>query len=138
MHEKESCEAGFSACSGSRKRHSSVPLQCDPRGAFLSYGNEVSYTIKNAPSGAFFFLVQVEIKSNVQQDADSCGNRCGKSDPCQAGVWLDTHEVSEGETDAEGLDQTLEHNPEGFVVTVEVADHAEQNSGDDGFGRKAL
>ena len=29
---------------------------------------------------------------------------------CQAGVWLDTHEVSEGETDAEGLDQTLEHN----------------------------
>ena len=119
MHEKESCEAGFSACSGSRKRHSSVPLQCDPR-------------------GAFFFLVQVEIKSNVQQDADSCGNRCGKSDPCQAGVWLDTHEVSEGETDAEGLDQTLEHNPEGFVVTVEVADHAEQNSGDDGFGRKAL
>ena len=39
---------------------------------------------------------------------------------------------------AEGLDQTLEHNPERFVVTVEVADHAEQNSGDDGFGRKAL
>ena len=65
MHKKESCEAGFSACSGSRKRHSSIPLQCDPRGAFLSYGNEVSYTIKNAPSGAFFFLVQVEKKSNV-------------------------------------------------------------------------
>lgn len=53
-------------------------------------------------------------------------------------VRLDTHEVSEGETDAEGLDQTLEHNPERFVVAVEVADHAEQNSGDDGFGRKAL
>ena len=69
--------------------------------------------------------VQVEIKSKVQQDADSCGNRCGKSDPCQAGVWLDTHEVSEGETDAEGLDQSLEHNPERFVVAVEVADHAE-------------
>jgi len=31
----ESCEAGFSACGGSRKRHSSIPLQCDPRGAFL-------------------------------------------------------------------------------------------------------
>ena len=45
-HKKESCEAGFSACGGSRKRHSSIPLQCDPRGAFLSYGNEVSYTIK--------------------------------------------------------------------------------------------
>ena len=24
-----------SACGGSRKRHSSIPLQCDPRGAFL-------------------------------------------------------------------------------------------------------
>ena len=32
---KESCEAGFSACGGSRKRHSSIPLQCDPRGAFI-------------------------------------------------------------------------------------------------------
>ena len=46
---KESCEAGFSACGGSRKRHSSIPLQCDPRGAFLSYGNEVSYTIRKPP-----------------------------------------------------------------------------------------
>jgi len=34
-HKKESCEAGFFACGGSRKRHSSIPLQCDPRGAFL-------------------------------------------------------------------------------------------------------
>ena len=47
---KESGEAGFSACGGSRKRHSSIPPQCDPRGVFLSYGNEVSYTIKkNVP-----------------------------------------------------------------------------------------
>ena len=72
-----------------------------------------------------FFLVQAEIKSNVQQDADGCGNRRGKSDLCQTGVGLDAHKVSEGETDAEGLDQSLEHNPEGFVVAVEVADHAE-------------
>ena len=48
---KESCEAGFSACGGSRKRHSTIPPQCDPRGAFLSYGNEVSHTIKK-DSGA--------------------------------------------------------------------------------------
>jgi len=44
---KESGEAGFSACGGSRKRHSSIPPQCDPRGAFLLYGKEVSYTIKS-------------------------------------------------------------------------------------------
>ena len=29
----ESCKAGFSACVGSRKRHLSIPTQCDPRGA---------------------------------------------------------------------------------------------------------
>ena len=45
--EKESCSTGFSACGGSRKRHSTIPSQCDPRGAFLSYRNEVFYTIKN-------------------------------------------------------------------------------------------
>ena len=31
----ESCFAGFSACGGSRKRHSTIPPQCDPRGAFI-------------------------------------------------------------------------------------------------------
>ena len=89
IFKKESCKAGFSACGGSRKRHSTIPPQCDPRGAFiivwkrsflydnkecalahsraearllqqpstlapsahprgafLSYGNEVSYTMK--------------------------------------------------------------------------------------------
>ena len=46
FYEKGSCKAGFSACGGSRKRHSSIPPQCDPRGVFLSYGNKVSYTIK--------------------------------------------------------------------------------------------
>ena len=93
FYEKGSCKAGFSACGGSRKRHSSIPPQCDPRGAFiivwkrsflydnkecalahsraearlprqpstpapsayprgafLSYGNEVFYTIKNPTS----------------------------------------------------------------------------------------
>ncbi len=45
-NEKESCSTGFSACGGARKRHSTIPPQCDPRGAFLSYGNEVSYMIK--------------------------------------------------------------------------------------------
>ena len=31
----ESCFAGFSACGGSRKRHSTIPPQFDPRGAFI-------------------------------------------------------------------------------------------------------
>ena len=53
LSKKESCEAGFSACGGSRKRHSTIPPQCDPRGAFLSYRNEVSYTIKRMCLGTF-------------------------------------------------------------------------------------
>ena len=44
-NEKESCSTGFSACGGSRKRHSTIPPQCDPRGAFYVIG--ISYHIKN-------------------------------------------------------------------------------------------
>ena len=53
FYEKESCKAGFSACGGSRKRHSSIPLQCDPRGAFYPYRNKVSYTIKKQAGPLF-------------------------------------------------------------------------------------
>jgi len=53
--EKESCFTGFSACGGSRKRHSTIPPQCDPRGAFLSYRNEVSYTIKKEMQNCISF-----------------------------------------------------------------------------------
>ena len=45
--------AGFSACGGSCKRHSSTPPQCDPCGAFLSHRNEVSYEIKKGPECAY-------------------------------------------------------------------------------------
>lgn len=43
----ESCSTGFSACGGSHKRQDSILPQCDPRGAFLSYRNEVFYAINN-------------------------------------------------------------------------------------------
>ena len=66
-NEKESCSTGFSACGGSRKRHSTIPPQCDPRGAFLSYKNEVSYTIgiaaqsSNLRTERHFF----DVKTNI-------------------------------------------------------------------------
>ena len=41
--------ARFSACGGSLLRHVSIPTQCEPRGAFLSYRNEVFYMIKKLP-----------------------------------------------------------------------------------------
>ena len=95
-------------------------------------------SLQNLCRRLIFVSFKPEEKAYIEQNAHYGGGGCGQTDHRQAGVGLDTHEVSEGETDAEGLDQTLEHNPERFVVTVEVADHAEQNSGDDGFGRKAL
>ena len=67
LDKKESCSTGFSACGGSRKRHSTIPPQCDPRGAFLSYRNEVSYTIgiaaqsSNLRTERHFF----DVKTNI-------------------------------------------------------------------------
>ena len=68
MDKKESCSTGFSACGGSRKRHSTIPPQCDPRGAFLSYKNEVSYTIGIAAQSSNLrterqFLIQFNFPS---------------------------------------------------------------------------
>ena len=48
-NKKESCEAGFSACGGSRKRHSSIPPQCDPRGAFIIVWKRSFLYDKKAP-----------------------------------------------------------------------------------------
>ena len=77
-NEKESCSTGFSACGGSRKRHSTIPPQCDLRGAFLSYGNEVSYTMKtpvgmeensSVPTG---FLCSLQLTLPLLSPAGSC------------------------------------------------------------------
>ena len=50
VHDKKRISlARFSACGGSLLRHVSIPTQCEPRGAFLSYRNEVFYMIKKLP-----------------------------------------------------------------------------------------
>ena len=49
---KESGEAGFSACGRSRKRHSSIPPQCDPRGAFFIVWKRSFLYDKNALCGS--------------------------------------------------------------------------------------
>ncbi len=69
MDKKESCSTGFSACGGSRKRHSTIPPQCDPRGAFLSYGNEVSYTIEIAAQSSQLRIERqfFDVKANIHQ-----------------------------------------------------------------------
>ena len=42
-----------------------------------------------------------------------------------------------GETHQQSLHQPLYHDPERFVVAIEVAYHAEQDGSGDGLGRKA-
>ena len=53
-------------------------------------------------------------------------------------VRLDTHNIRHGETHQQSLHQPLYHDPERFVVAIEVTYHAEQDGSGDGLGRKAL
>ena len=43
-----------------------------------------------------------------------------------------------GQADEQCLDESLCHDPECLVVAVEIADHAEQDRGQDGLKREAL
>ena len=89
--------------------------------------------------GCFYQLpLKIDEKEYIQHNAHCRGNRGGKTDLCQAGVWLDTHKVSQRQSDKQCLREPLDHNPERQVIAVEIADHAEQNSGQDRFGGEAL
>ena len=66
------------------------------------------------------------------------GYRGRHADLRQAGVGLDAHDVSQRQADQQGLDDALNHDPEGVSGAVEIADHAEQHGGGDGLRGKAL
>ena len=53
-------------------------------------------------------------------------------------MGLNAHKIRQQQTDQKCLDETLDHNPYGLIVAVEVADHTEQDSRYDGFQGKAL
>ena len=67
-------------------------------------------------------------ESDVQNDSHCGRYRCCKTDLCQAGIRLDTHKVRHWKSYQKRLDQALDHNPYGLVVSVEIAYHTEQNS----------
>ena len=93
-----------------------------------------SYFLYKFFSGwVLLFPGPVDIISDVQDDADDRGNRGCETDLRQAGVRLDTHEVGQREAHQKCLDESLCHNPECLVISVEISDHAEQNRGHDGF-----
>ena len=71
LYKKGSCEAGFSACGGSRKRHSSIPLQYDPRGAFIIvWKRSFLYDNKDArispDTSQFVFLPYLRLPVNAR------------------------------------------------------------------------
>ena len=84
-----------------------------------------------------FVSFKPEEKAYIEQNAHYGGGGCGQTDHRQAGVGLDTHNIRHGETHQQSLHQPLYHDPERFVVTVEVTHHAEQDGSGDGLGRKA-
>lgn len=86
----------------------------------------------------FRLPVQVQEEADIQQHTHRCGGGCGQTDHGQAGVGLDAHNVGHGQADEQGLEQALRHDENGLVAAVEIADHAEQDRGEDGLRCKAL
>ena len=76
---------------------------------------------------------KINVESHIQNDPDHRGHRGGKADHGQAGVGLNAHEIRHGKADEKGLDQPLDHDPKGLLVSVEVTDHTEQDGGGDGL-----
>ena len=75
----------------------------------------------------------MEIVEHIQYDSDGCGDRCCQTDHGQAGIGLNTHDISKRQSNQECLDQSLCHDPYRLIISVEISDHAEQNCGDDGY-----
>ena len=71
----------------------------------------------------------MEIVEHIQYDSDGCGDRCCQTDHDQAGIGLNTHDISKRQSNQESLC----HDPYRLIISVEISDHAEQNCGDDGF-----
>ena len=62
-----------------------------------------------------------------------CGDHCSPIDLRQAGIRLDTHIIGQRQADKQGLDQSLYHNPQRLVMSIEISDHAKQHRCYDGL-----
>ena len=95
-------------------------------------------SLQNLCRRLIFVSFKPEEKAYIEQNAHYGGGGCGQTDHSQAGIRLDAHNICHGKAHQQSLHQPLYHDPERFVVTVEVTHHAEQDGGGDGLGRKAL
>ena len=63
----------------------------------------------------------MEIVEHIQYDSDGCGDRCCQTDHDQAGIGLNTHDISKRQSNQECLDQSLCHDPYRLIISVEIA-----------------
>ena len=94
-------------------------------------------SLQNLCRRLIFVSFKPEEKAYIEQNAHYGGGGCGQTDHSQAGIRLDAHNICHGKAHQQSLHQPLYHDPERFVVTVEVTHHAEQDGSGDGLGRKA-
>ena len=67
----------------------------------------------------------MEIVEHIQYDSDGCGDRCCQTDHGQAGIGLNTHDISKRQSNQECLDQSLCHDPYCLIISVKISDHNE-------------
>ena len=77
--------------------------------------------------GVLFSPVQINKESYVQEDSHSRCHRCSQTDLCQTCVRLNTHKICQRQTYQKCLDQTLCHDPDSLVISIEITNHTEQN-----------
>ena len=94
-------------------------------------------SLQNLCTRLIFVPFEPQEKADIEQNAHCSRGGCGQTDHRQAGVGLDAHNICHGKAHQQSLHQPLYHDPERFVVAIEVAYHAEQDGSGDGLGRKA-
>lgn len=85
-----------------------------------------------------FATCQPEKETDVEYNTHRCGCGGRQADQGQVGIWLNAHYIGHGQTDQKGLNHALNHNPDGLVVSVEVAYHAKQGGCKDGLRCEAF
>ena len=85
-----------------------------------------------------FCAVQVYIKSHIQDNSRYCCHRGSQSDLGKICIWLYTHKICQWQTYQKCLDQSLDHYPDCLVISIEIANHTEQDCCHYGFRCKAF
>ena len=78
-----------------------------------------------------------EVLESCMEDAHQGGYRHCKTDAGEGGTVPHTHVPGHGQTDQEGLEQSLGHDKTGAGVAVEITHEAEEDAGQEGFRRQA-